>query len=140
MCGSIRYERWLGYPLQTPSAVAPESLLGHLRSSRGSFVGRVSAGVTRDPRGGSPRALGGVFDSLKGYTAFSNGIASDFPFLQKSFVLEAGLWTLAGRFCLFEVAVVTYSRWSERHCPRVSSYRVIQVRTCSPEAFSSKRG
>jgi len=71
-CGSFRYEHRSGYPMLTPSTVAPESLLGRLRSS-------------------SPRALGGVFDPFEGYTAFSNGISLDLPFLQKSSVLEEGL-------------------------------------------------
>jgi len=47
MCGFFRYECWLGYPLLTPSTVAPESLLERLRSSRGSYVGRVSMEVAR---------------------------------------------------------------------------------------------
>ena len=48
-------------------------------------------GRASDPRGGSPRALGGVFDSFEGYVAFSNGIALDLPFLQKLLVMEEGL-------------------------------------------------
>jgi len=52
MYGSFCYERRLGYPLLTPSTVAPESLLERLRSSRGSSVGRVSVGSReRPPRG-----------------------------------------------------------------------------------------
>ena len=46
-CEFFCYECWLGYPLLTSSTVAPEPLLEHLRSSRGSFDGRVSMGVTR---------------------------------------------------------------------------------------------
>jgi len=38
-------------------------------------------GRASDPRGGSSRALGGVFDSFEGYVAFSNGSALDLPFL-----------------------------------------------------------
>jgi len=81
MYGPFRYGLWLGYPLLTTSTVAPESLLERLCSSRGSSVGQVSVGRASDPRGGSPRALGAVFDSFEGYTAFSNGIVLDLPFL-----------------------------------------------------------
>ena len=44
MYGFSCYMLRLGYPLLIPSIVAPESLFERLRSSRGSFVGRVSAG------------------------------------------------------------------------------------------------
>jgi len=33
------------------------------------FCGGISVGVRERPRGGSPRALGGVFDSFEGYVA-----------------------------------------------------------------------
>ena len=46
---------------------------------------------------------------------FSDGIVLALPFLRKSFVMEEGSRALAGRFCLFEAGVVTYSRWSDRH-------------------------
>ena len=98
MYGSFRYQRRLGYPLLTPSTVAHESLLESLRSSRGSSLVEFPWGRTSDPRGGSPRALGGVFDSSEGYTVFSNGIVLDLPFLRKFFVLGEGLWVLDDGF------------------------------------------
>ena len=68
--GCSRYAPQFGYPLHMSSTVAPESLFEHLRSSGGSFFcGRVSVGARERPRGGSPRALGGVFGSFEGYIA-----------------------------------------------------------------------
>jgi len=56
--GSLHSEHWLGYPLLTPSTVAPEPLFEHLCSSRGSSDGRVSVGVARaTPAGVALEAL-----------------------------------------------------------------------------------
>ena len=76
MYGCSRCVRWLGYPLLIPSTVAPEPLFERFALKYRLFLlvdfpwGRAS-----DPRGGSPRTLGGVFDSFEGYVALSDGSA-----------------------------------------------------------------
>ena len=71
-----------------------------------------------DPRGGSPRAFGGVFDSFEGYTALFYGTAPGLPFLKKAFCSGRELPTLIGRPYLFDAGIVTHCRWSERYRPR----------------------
>jgi len=103
--GCSRHVRQLGYPLLTPSTVAPESLFERLRSKEALFVGRVSMGSREQPCGGSPRALGGVFDSFEGYVAQCAEALL-------MFVVEGGPKALIS---WFHVRVATYSRWSKRH-------------------------
>ena len=71
-------------------------------------------GHASDPRGGSPRALGGVFDSFEGFFAFPDAL--DFPLLQKLLTTEEGFGASIG---WFRIGVGTYSRWSKRHLPQV---------------------
>jgi len=64
-------------------------------------------GSRERPRGGSPRAIGGFFDSFEGYVAQSVEVLLMFIMEGKP---EASIgW--------FRVGVATYSRWSERHLP-----------------------
>ena len=94
MCGSFRYEHWLGYPLLTPSTVAPESLIKRLRSSRGSFLGRVSMGVARaTPVGVAPEPWG-VFDTI----AFLMGLLLISPFSKSRLFLKRGFGPLLAGF------------------------------------------
>ena len=66
-------------------------------------------GSRERPRGGSPRALGGVFDSFKGYVAQSAEALLMFDVEGEP---EASIgW--------FRVRVATYSWWSERHLPQI---------------------
>jgi len=73
------------------------------------FYGRVSVGARERPRGGSPRALRGVFDSFEGY------IEQSAEALLIS-VAEGEPEALIGLFC---AGVATYSRWSERRLPQI---------------------
>jgi len=114
--GSSRYVHRLGYPLLTPSTVAPKSLFERLRSSRGSQIGRVSVGSRERPPRWWPPNPWRSFLLLRGYVAFFDGSALDFPFLRKLSAMEEGLRVSIG---CFRVGVVTYSRWSERHLPQI---------------------
>ena len=67
--GCSRYAHQLGYPSSISSTVATESLFERLRSSGGSLLWSSFRGARERPRGGSPRAPGGVFDSFEGYIA-----------------------------------------------------------------------
>ena len=66
-------------------------------------------GSRERPLGGSPRALGGVFNSFKGYVAQSAEALL-------MFVVEGEPDASIGWFL---VEVATYSQWSERHLPQI---------------------
>ena len=66
-------------------------------------------GSRERPRGGSPRALGGFFDSFEGY------VAQSMEALSMS-IMEGEPEALIG---WFRVGVATYSQWSERHLPQI---------------------
>ena len=105
------YVRWFGYPLSTPSTIAPESLLERLRSSRGSFRWPILRGVARaTPAGVAPEPLE---ESLTPFLV---------EMLSTPFPSDGGLLWKGGSgpfFGRFRIGVVTYSRWSERHLPQV---------------------
>ena len=66
-------------------------------------------GARGRPHGGSPRALGGVFDSFEGYIAqFAEALLMS--------VAEGEPEALIG---LFFAGVATYSWWSERGLPEI---------------------
>ena len=90
-CGSFRYERRLGYPLLTPSTVAPELLLGRLCSSRGSFVGQVSVGVPRaTPMGVAPEPLEVFLTPSRAILPFLMELLSISPFSKSRLFWKRG--------------------------------------------------
>ena len=125
----------LGYPLLISSTVAPEPLFERLRSSGGYiFLVGFLWGRASDPVGVAPEPLEGFFDPSEGYVTYSAETLS-------MSIMNMG-WK-PGLAC-FAQGLRRTPGGASVVSPRLSSLRVIQVRThapfegvgCSPEASS----